>query len=65
MGPNMQMMNQQQVSYHGIFQRGKILIIKIFADARNGSDDPSANDADATNEDAAAPGDDESRGADA
>ena len=67
MGPNMQMMNQQQVSYHGIFQRVKILIIKIFADARNGSDDPSANDAYATtaNEDAAAPGDDESGGADA
>ena len=39
----------------------------MFADARYGSDDPSANDADATTkiEDAAAPGHDEGGGADA
>ena len=67
MGPNMQMMNQQQVSFIVVTRIMSLLIIKIFADARNGSNDPSANDADATtaNEDAAAPGHDEAGGGDA
>ena len=67
MGPNMQMMNQQQVSFIVVTRIMSLLIIKIFADAQNGSNDPSANDADATtaNEDAAAPGHDEAGGGDA